>query len=128
MTLQIPTVSDPEVQRALDVIAMAFPVGWANLPVRLSFGAVGATGGVLSGGSGDWSVAHTGTGSYTVTFAPVFSVVPVVVASSSQSPAGGAYDVETSVSSGSSFGVLVRQPGVAFIDCAFSFVAIGARR
>lgn len=84
----------------------------------------GATGATLAGSG--WSCTRVGLGTYTVTFATAFSGTPTVLAAPSQSPVGvSAYDVEVTSPSATGFGVTVREPGVAFIDCTFGFIAEG---
>jgi hypothetical protein len=112
-------------QQILDVLNRSVVAKLARQGGRRIHGTVdGATGGTLAGSG--WSCTRVGLGTYTVTFTTSFSGTPTVLAGPSQSPVGvSAYDVEVTSPSATGFGVTVREPGVAFIDCTFGFIAEG---
>jgi hypothetical protein len=92
-------------------------------------GRVSAAGGVIAGGSGDWSAVRNAAGDYTVTFATAFAAAPTVVPSAG-STAGNLYAKisQTSAPTTTGFGVYtVRADTGALTDSEFGFIARGRR-
>lgn len=104
-------------------------VAQAKLTTRIVFGTVaGGTSTARDAGSGDWTVSRTGLGTYVLTFTTPFSAIPAVVAGPAQSPSvSGAYNLEAQTYLVGSVVIGIRQPTVTFIDCDFSFIAVGLR-
>lgn len=107
---------------------LAASLALAKLVPLILYGAVnGSTGAILSAGSSGWSSSHSGTGQYTLSFSPVFSSAPIVVALASFG--GGALTTLTTSVSGSSAVINTNlitagNPGQ---DANFHFIAVGAR-
>lgn len=99
--------------------------GLAKLTPLILYGMLTNVGGVFFAGSGGWTPSTTGTGLYTITFSPAFSVNPVVLVTPSLSGAVVA-NVPTITASAATVSVFNSTTGVG-VNAIVGFVAIGPR-
>lgn len=106
----------------------AATLGLDKLTPLVLYGTVnGATGAVLSAGSGGWSSVRNAPGSYTITFSPAFSATPSISGLAALN--SGLPILPWSSSHGASSLVVLtnRTSTDAAADCSFGFIAIGPR-
>jgi hypothetical protein len=124
LPLELGGIQSPDVRRAFEQISVAFPVQESSMGLRtVSGGVTGATG--VSAGTGFTSVRNA-AGDYTITFTPVFSSTPILVAMLGAT--GAAVSVKTfggSVPSGSTWRLATITGAPALVDHDFYFIAKG---
>lgn len=122
------TASGEAVMDNFDALWTAYDVQvpLSKLVPRILYGAVnGSTGAALQAGSAGWTSTKDASGVYTVTFSPVFSVVPVVTLGLMSTIAAA---IQINTISASAVNIFTKDAPVGnVLDCSFQFMAIGAR-
>lgn len=126
---QMPTLGTKDILRddGASIFVQLLRGSADNVSVKAIMGTVRADGSIL-GGAG-YTVSHTTTGQYAITFTPVtFVNVPTVLFSVCDSAANATNNISLSAASRANNGftaLVTNPPSTAWVDVQFDFLAIG---